>query len=210
MKTFSRRSSLSSLIHPSSILLLLLLLYFFPAAAARHISSFSLEAQLYDCLLQGRLLHEPGVHVLLLLERVQSWKNRKRVGESEIKFLPSLLRDEGLQSFGRTRAGTHTFLLNPPKAGYAHTQTHTLFLYIREYFCQVGKWQKLGSEAWLVSAGECKSLKRTRKSKNMTLDCAGVSFPQCTHTHTQSQGKKKESAADPDIAYFDSLIPTCG
>lgn len=43
---------------------------------------------------------------------------------------------------------------------HIHSHAHTLFLYIRENFCQVAERQKLGSEARLVSAGERKSLRR--------------------------------------------------
>lgn len=62
---------------------------------------------------------------------------------------------------------THIFCFNPPKASHTNTRTHiTLFLYIREYFCQVGKRHKLGSDARLVSASECESLWRKEKQKH--------------------------------------------
>lgn len=45
---------------------------FLPPPPPPQHASFLVKAQQYERLLERRLLHEPGVHVLLLLERVQS------------------------------------------------------------------------------------------------------------------------------------------
>lgn len=158
--TFSP-SSVSLLIHPSPV----------PFRSPPR-SLFLCKAQQYQCLFQSRLLHEPGVHVLLLLERVQSCNTGRGVRERcrHNPTLPSsLLPGQRLLPFLTKHAHKHPFLLNPTKAGYTHPHTHiytTLFFYIREYFCQVGKRQKLRSKARLVSAGECKSLRRKEKQKH--------------------------------------------
>lgn len=73
----------------------------------------------------------------------------------------------------------------------------TLFLYIRKYVCQVGKRQKLGSEAWLVSVGECKSLKRQEKVKTWLWI-----LPIFRETHSRGGWWISSTAADPHTAAY--------
>lgn len=55
-------------------------------------------------------------------------------------------------------------------AAQTHTGAHTtLFLYVRQQLCQVGKRQQLRSEAWLVSAGQRKSLKKPERSAKLFI-----------------------------------------
>lgn len=80
------------------------------------------------------------------------------------------------------------------QAGYIQTRV-TLFLDIREHFRQVGKRQKLWSEAWLVSAGECKALRS--KGKTKTQFCRFFSGIHSVETNLQQ---------NPETSHLNSLV----